>query len=246
MTAFTQDMFLGGAVKVFQPETGFRAGVDSLLLAAALDSTLCGEILEIGCGAGGALLPAIWRLKEARFVGLEKDAGMAELARKGVMENALTDRAGIVEGDAAALPPGFENRFDLVFSNPPFFEPGTIKSPGEGKSDAYMTSLSLEHWIKSMLFAARPKGTVLLIHRAAALTEILAALHRRAGEITVMPVRPSPGAEAKRVIVRARKALRPGPTRLLSGINLYDRPGGERSEISQAIADRGEGLDWSS
>lgn len=246
MSAFTQDMFLGGAVKVFQPEAGFRAGLDSVLLAAALDSESHGEVLEMGCGAGGALLPAAWRLKKARFVGIEKDAGMANLARRGVTENDLTDRAGIIEGDAAALPSDFENRFDLVFSNPPFFEPGTIKSPGEGKTDAYLMSLPLEFWIKAMLFAARPKGTVLLIHRAAALTEILAALHRRAGEITVMPVRRSPGEEAKRVIIRARKALRPGPTRLLSGIDLYDGPGGARSEISQAIADRGEGLDWSS
>ncbi|MEO1101904.1 MAG: methyltransferase domain-containing protein [Pseudomonadota bacterium] len=245
MTAFTQDMFLGGAVKVFQPEAGFRAGVDSLLLAAALDSTTRGEVLEIGCGAGGALLPAAWRLKDARFAGLEKDPGMAELARKGVTENGLTGRAEIIDGDAAALPPDFENRFDVVFSNPPFFEPGTIKSPGKGKTDAYLSSLPLERWIKAMLFAARPKGTVLLIHRAAALTEILAALHRRAGEIAVMPVRASPRAEAKRVIVRARKALRPGPTRLLAGIDLHDGPGGERSEISRAVAERGEGLDWS-
>ncbi len=243
--SFTEDLFLGGAVKVFQPNPGFRAGIDSVLLAAALDSGFRGEALEVGCGAGGALLPAVWRLSHARFVGLEKDAGMAALARRGVLENDLSDRAEIIEGDAAVLPPDFENRFGLVFSNPPFFEPGTIKSPGEGKRDAYLSSVPLEQWIKSMLFAARPKGTVLLIHRAAAVTEILAALHRRAGEIVVMPVRSFPGAEAKRVILRARKGLRGGPTRLLAGIDLYDSPGGERSEISHSVAQRGEGLDWS-
>lgn len=245
MTDFTQDTFLGGAVKVLQPEAGFRAGVDSVLLAAALDSGMRGDVLEIGCGAGGAFLPAVWRVKKARFVGLEKDAAMIRLARQGVIENGFGDRAEIIEGDAAALPPDFENRFDMVFSNPPFFEPGTIKSPGKGKTDAYMSSLPLDRWIASMLFAVRPKGTVLLIHRAAALADILSVLHRRAGEITILPVRPSPGGEAKRVIVRARKALRPGPTRLLAGIDLYNSPGGEPSEISRAAADSGDGLDWS-
>lgn len=244
MTGVTEDVFLGGAVAVFQPEKGFRAGSDSVLLAAALKETQRGEALEIGCGAGGALLPALWRLKQARFVGLEIDPAMAVLARKGVLENGFDERADIVEGDAGDLPETFESRFDLVFSNPPFFEPGTTKPPGEGKSGAYMESLPLEHWIDAMLWCARPKGMVILIHRAAALTEILAGLHRKAGEIVVMPIRSYPGAEAKRVIVRARKGLRAGPTRLLAGIDLYDSRGGERSDAALAVSKRGEGLDW--
>lgn len=240
----TVDDFLSGRVQIVQPAKGFRAGTDSVLLAAALPSNLKGEVLEIGCGAGGALLPAAWRLPEGRFTGLERDLPMAALAVEGVAINNLEPRIRIVEGDAGAMPTEWENRFDLVFSNPPFFEAGSIQTPGEGKSEAYLESLSLKDWLSAMLFATRPKGTIVLIHRAAELARILSVLERRAGEITVLPVRSFPGEEAKRVIVRARKGLRPGAMRLLAGIDLYMARGGERSDVLRAIASDGVGIEW--
>ncbi len=240
----TADIFLGGAVTVYQPRTGFRAGTDSVLLAAALDPQQGGACLELGSGAGGALLPAAWRLRRARFTGLERDPAMAELCRLGVRANGFADRIDIVTGDAAEQRAGWRERFDLVFSNPPFFEPGAIAAPGEGKAAAYLESLPLADWISAMLWHVRAKGHLVLIHRAAALTDILSALNGRAGDISILPVRPCPGADARRVIVRARKGLRPGPTRLLAGVDLHDAPGGARSGISRAISADGAGLDW--
>ncbi len=241
----TKDTFLNGRVTVLQPAKGFRAGMDSVLLAAALDANATGTALEIGCGAGGALLPAASRVPGLQFTGLEKDAEMSRLARRGVLRNQFEDRVEIVDGDAAALLTDWENRFDLVFSNPPFFAEGSIKSPAEGKDAAYLESVSLKAWIDAMLFALRPKGTCVMIHRAAELARILALIERRTGEITVMPVRPYPGAEAKRVIVRARKGLRSGPMRLLAGIDLHIAKGGAVCDAMQAVAGDGTGLDWS-
>ena len=240
----TKDAFLSGRVHVFQPTKGFRAGTDSVLLAAALDDGASGEALEVGCGAGGALLPAAWRLKNMRFTGLERDAQMADLARRGGNENGFGDRVEVVQGDAADLPGDWENRFDLVFSNPPFFGEGTIKQPGEGKQEAYVESLPLKGWIDAMLFALRPKGTLIMIHRAAELARILALIERRSGEITVLPVRPYPGAEAKRVIVKARKGLRSGPMRLLAGVDMFECKGGAVSALMAEVTSDGAGLDW--
>ncbi len=241
----TRDTFLSGRVSVFQPVKGFRAGTDSVLLAAALEVGATGEALELGCGAGGALLPAAWRLPDMAFTGLERDAAMADLARRGVTENGFEGRVEIVQGDAGALAKDWHSRFDLVFSNPPFFAEGTIKPPGEGKTGAYVESLSLKDWLDAMLFALRPKGTLIIIHRAAELARILALIERRTGEIAVLPVRPCPGTEAKRVIVRARKGLRSGPMRLLAGIDLFETKGGAVSKQMAAVADEGAGLDWS-
>lgn len=242
--AFTEDTFLNGKVTVFQPAKGFRAGMDSVLLAAALDSGAKGEALEFGCGSGGALLPAAYRLPDMRFTGLEIDPRAAQLARRGVAANGFEDRVEIVAGDVGVIPPARQNRFDVVFSNPPYFSEGTIRAPSEGKTAAYVESLLLKDWINAMLFALRPKGTFVMIHRAAELARILAVIERQVGEITVLPVRPYPNAEAKRVIVRARKGLRSGPMRLLSGIDLYDAKGGAQSEAARAIISDGAGLNW--
>ena len=55
----TQDGLLDGRVTLLQPEKGFRAGLDSVLLAAAVSGPEGpARALEIGCGAGAALLAA--------------------------------------------------------------------------------------------------------------------------------------------------------------------------------------------
>ena len=244
MTAFSVDDFYSGRIKVYQPKQGFRAGTDSLLLASALDRFTEGEVLEIGCGAGGALLPAAHRLKQARFTGLEIDPEMVTLAEKGVATNEFQDRVEIRQGSASELPQAWQNRFDLVISNPPFFETGTIQTPGEGKETAYLESVTLKDWINAMLFALRPKGTFVMVHRAADLARILSVIERQTGEITVLPIHSYPGAEAKRVLVRARKGLRSGPMRLLEPRYLYHEKGGERRGWTLAMQRDGAEIDW--
>lgn len=241
----TRDAFLGGRVFVHQPKIGFRGGSDSVLLAASIDSQQKGEALEFGCGSGAALLPAAWRAEALSFIGIDKDPDAIKRVELGISDNGFAARVSCATGDSAALPEGFADRFDLVFSNPPFFEAGRTEAPGQGKHDAYLESMDLELWVRAMLSALRRKGTFLIIHRAAELARILAVLDPLAGEIAVLPVRSFPGGDAKRVIIRARKGLRRGPVRLLDGINLYSEKGGPPSQIMESIARGGEGLDWS-
>ena len=45
---FTEDKFLGGRISIKQPKQGFRAGHDSVLLAAAVPANSGERILELG------------------------------------------------------------------------------------------------------------------------------------------------------------------------------------------------------
>lgn len=242
MTDVTEDTVLGGKVTLFQPAKGFRAGTDSLLLASAVNLPDGGHALEIGCGCGGALLPAAWRNKEARFTGLEVDPAMTLLAKRGVMANGTAMRVRLETGEASAWVRDRENMFDLVFSNPPYFQPGTIKPTGTEKQSAYITPLTTDEWVKAMLHAAKPKAPVILIHRAAELSALLSAFDRRAGEITVLPIYSKPGEPAKRILVRARKGLRRGETRLLPPVYQYDVDG-EVTEFLKSVRN-GESINW--
>lgn len=52
---WTTDGFLNGALQIEQPATGFRAGSDAVLLAAAVAAaTATGKlnVLDVGCGVG--------------------------------------------------------------------------------------------------------------------------------------------------------------------------------------------------
>ena len=236
----THDTVYDGRVHLVQPSHGFRAGDDSLLLAAAV-SGQSGEALDIGCGCGGALLTAAHRLPEMRLTGLDIDADMAALARAGAVKNDMDERVFVEQGEAKAWVSPFENRFDLVFSNPPYFAEGTTSPPAETRQSAYVETLPSEDWLKAMVFAAKPRAPVVLIHRAAELARILGAMNRWTGELTVLPIRPHAGKDATRILVRGRKGLKRGAVRLLAGLDLQEN--GDASEALQAVR-RGDAIDW--
>ena len=88
-----------------------------------------------------------------------------------------------------------------------------------------------------------PGGRITLVHRAAALADLLELLNPRTGEIEVLPIRPTPGAEAGRVLIRARKGLRRGPVTLYEGMALHDVAGGPFSTRASACFEAGA-LEW--
>lgn len=239
----TEDTVYQGRVRLVQPVKGFRTGFDSLLLAAALPVLDKGEALELGCGCGGALLPAAWRMPGVSFIGLELSEIVTRMARRGTILNGFDPRVTIENTEASEWVKPHENRFDLVFANPPYFEPGKISGPGEGKAAAYIETLSLEAWIKAMLHAAKPRAPVILVHRAAELARILAQLDRQAGEITVLPVASKAGEPARRVLVRGRKGLKRGPLTLLPPLITHTDDGSARTPAAQAIIE-GYPLAW--
>jgi tRNA1(Val) A37 N6-methylase TrmN6 len=239
----TRDGFLDGAVTVLQPAHGYRAGLDAVLLASAIDAGRGDAIAEAGSGAGAAMLCAARRLELARFTGFERDAAMAALARESIMVNGFDTRMAVEVVDVGKRTGVAENVFDQSFSNPPFFEPGDVRRPAPGKEAAYLAETPLRDWILFLHHITRPGGTITLIHRAAALADLLELLNRYAGEIEVMPVRPAPGAAAHRVLVRGRKGLRRGPVKLYEGLTLHVAEGGASTERAAAIL-AGGALDW--
>ena len=239
----THDRFLDGAVTVVQPAKGYRAGMDAVLLAASLAAREGESIAEAGCGAGAALLCAAHRLSACSFSGFERNAEALALARAGVAANACQQRVTLVGLDVGERPAELENRFDQSFCNPPFFERGAVRAPSPDRQAAYLADTPLKAWILFLHHITRPGGRMTMIHRAAALGELLELLGPRTGEIEILPVRPAPGAAAGRVIVRARKGLRRGPVTLYDGLALHDLAGGPVSSRADDAL-RGGALEW--
>ena len=70
MDVATPDRLLNGRITLFQSPSGYRAGMDAALLAAACDAPANARVLEAGCGPGGVLLAAATRCVGARFMGI--------------------------------------------------------------------------------------------------------------------------------------------------------------------------------
>jgi len=240
----TADEFLGGRVRLLQWAEGYRAAVDPVLLAATVPALAGDRVLELGCGAGAAMLCLAVRVPGLRVDGLEVQPDTAALARRNVDINALADRVAVHEGTILD-PPGTLPRgvYDRVMMNPPFHpagahtgspEPGKALSHGEGEA-------VLGDWVRAALWFLKARGTLTLIHRADRLDEILFHLRGRFGAVTVFPLWPKAGMAAKRVLVHARRGVRT-PLRLAPGLVLHEADG-RFTPVAEAVLRQGNGLD---
>jgi tRNA1(Val) A37 N6-methylase TrmN6 len=239
----TEDALLNGRIRVRQPARGYRVNVDTLFLAAAVEVRDGARLMEAGCGVGAALLSIAIRNENVTLLGVERDQNIASISRENVAANAMMHRIEIVTGDALdrALDIGV---FDGVFVNPPFDRERDGRAPAETRRYAHIADVPLDKWIAALADRLTGGGSLTMIHRAAKLPEILAALDGRLGGVEVCPLRPFADAEAKRVLVRARKGSR-APLRLLKGIDLHDRSGSKHTPEVEAML-RGEGVvEWS-
>ncbi|MBU2531196.1 MAG: methyltransferase [Alphaproteobacteria bacterium] len=247
----TCDAFLGGALQVLQPLKGFRAGLDSVLLAASVPQPPPGRalrILDLGAGVGVAGLCAATRLPGVTVTLVERNAELCELACSNIDRNGLAARATVVQHDVSAkgLPEGLdENAFDVTLANPPYYLEGEHRrSPNDLKAASHsMPASGLDGWLRFMARMTCPGGIALVVHRADQIAGLLAAFTPRFGGLVVQPLHPRAGKPANRVIVRGIKASR-APMRLAPGIMLH----GEGNHFQPAIdhvLKQPAALDWS-
>lgn len=204
----SHDAFLNGRITLAQPKAGYRAGVDPVLLAAAVEARAGQSVLELGCGAGAALLCLGARVAGLALEGVELQSEYAALARSNAASNAIT--AQITEADLAALPADLRNRsFDHILANPPYFlrNRGTA-SPTARRETAMGEGLALEQWVIVAARRLAPKGTFTMIQSAERTPEVLAAMIAHLGSVELMPLQPRVGRPAQLILARARKGGR--------------------------------------
>jgi tRNA1(Val) A37 N6-methylase TrmN6 len=233
---YSEDMLLGGRVRLRQPRQGYRAAIDPVLLAAAVPAGPADHVLDIGCGVGAAALCLAMRVEGCRVTGLEAQRDLVHLANDNVALNGLFGRVVAVQGDLLRPPPRLEpGSFAHVMANPPFLECGTASAPPDAaKATAHIEGeADLAAWVRFALMMVRPKGSIIFIHRADRMEQLLAQLSGRAGEIVVFPLWAGSEKPAKRVIVRARKSVAT-PTRLTPGLVLHE-PDGRYTPAAEAV-----------
>jgi tRNA1(Val) A37 N6-methylase TrmN6 len=250
----TDDAFLGGALKILQPRSGYRAGLDAVMLAAAVPASdgRPMRVLDVGAGVGTAGLCLARRVAAAEVMLFEREPALVRMAEENVARNGLSPRVRVVQGEvgvsAAALSAlGIaEESFDHVMANPPFHasDAGTLP-PDAMKAGAHaMPEAELAHWARFMARMAAPAGRVTVIHKAEALGRLLAVLEGRFGALTVLPLHPRADAPAHRVLVQGIKGSR-APLSLLPGFILHDA-GDAFTPEAQAILRDGAALTMTS
>ena len=202
--ALTQDAFLGGKLQIWQPQKGYRAGTDPVLLAASIDAKPDQSVLELGCGVGVAALCLNARVGGVALTGVELQEGYATLAMRNGVDNGA--RFDVVNCDLAAMPVALRQRqFDHVMMNPPYFDRGAgSKSEDAGKDIAFGGDTPLRDWIDIGIKRLAPKGYLTIIQRVERLAEVLTFVDARLGSIDVRPIAPRVDRPANLFLLRAR------------------------------------------
>jgi tRNA1(Val) A37 N6-methylase TrmN6 len=225
---------------------GLPPTTDTVVLAAATPAQKGDRVLEAGCGSGAASLCLAARVPGCSVTAIEREPDLARTARDNVAANDLSERITVLTGDIAA-PPGPWPRpgFDLVMTNPPYLDPARVRaSPDRLRRAATVESMPLRAWLAACTAPLRDGGSLIVIHRADRLDELLAALPGLLGSVAILPLWPDGEGKrpARRLLLRATRGGR-APLRLLPGIALHDA-GGAYSEAAQAIFRACGALSW--
>lgn len=229
----SDDAFLGGRLKILQPRQGYRAGLDAVMLAAAVPERLGAvfRVLDAGAGVGTAGLCVAWRCPAARVVLVEREPDLVALARENIARNALGERVSVIEADVGHAPrdalsaAGIEDgSFDHVIANPPFHAEGAGTAAAHVlKAAAHaMPETGLEQWCRFLARMARPGGEASIIHKTAALPDLIKALDGRFGGLQALPLHSFAGEAASRVLLGGVKGSR-APFRLAAGLVLHEK-----------------------
>jgi FkbM family methyltransferase len=227
----TDDAFLGGRLKILQPRQGYRAGLDAVMLAAAVvDPGVPFALLDAGAGVGTAGLCVAWRCPQARVALIEREPDLVALARENVARNGLGDRVSVVQADLGRADSGdlarqglAEAAFDQVIANPPYHAEGAGTAARHALKAAShaMPEAGLDDWCRFMARMARPGGEALLVHKADALPALVVNLARRFGGLSALPLSSHVGEPAGRILLRGIKGSK-APFRLEAGLVLHE------------------------
>jgi tRNA1(Val) A37 N6-methylase TrmN6 len=246
--SLTEDGFLGRRLRILQPEKGYRAGIDSVFLAACIPCNPGETLMEAGIGTGVAALCVLSRVPSVHITGIELAMRYGLLAEQNAKRNNFARNLRVIQGDVkdcmrrdlAHWPA--HGSFNHVFANPPFHEEGKVKpSPILLKAQANAAAPDeLEQWIKVLHTMVTLRGTCTIVHRAESLTVILAAMQDRFGDIRIAPLFARDGMAASRIIVQGVKGSK-APLQLLPGLILH----GEGNQFTpEAEAILRDGLAW--
>lgn len=197
------DYLVDEDIKIIQPEVGFKASVDSIILAKSISVRDNSTILDVGCGVGSASICATKYVKNVKVTGIDIDDKMVKLAIENYKNNGVDCD---VICDSIKNMPLKGQRFDYVITNPPFYE----KEKGRlsvAKLQANHETIPLSKWIEFCIKRLKPNGTFSIIHVSDRLCEILAILYNFKsfiGDITVTPISFKNGEDPKRINVTAK------------------------------------------
>jgi tRNA1Val (adenine37-N6)-methyltransferase len=185
------DYFRFKEFTIHQSQSAMRVTTDACILGAwvARDYPTSGRVLDIGSGTGLLMLMMAQQMNGS-FTGVELDPAAYHESRSNVDQSPWSARIKVMHEDIKTF--GTELPYDLIVSNPPFYN-NDLQRPNAAQNLAmHGAELTLEDLVIAINRLLTADGKVIILlppHRA----ELICSLMSQAGmfEIKVLAVRHS-------------------------------------------------------
>jgi len=145
--------------------SAMKVGVDGVLLGAWVAATPGARILDVGCGCGLISMMLAQRYKDTYIVAIDTDMPSAQEAAINVQASLWADRINVMHKSFREILDDtvYHNAFDVVVSNPPFFNAG-IQDKGTARLAArHCAELSPYTLARDSKILLKDKGSLQII-----------------------------------------------------------------------------------
>lgn len=175
--ALTRDVVSDGALVIQQSESGYRFGLDAVLLATDLPHIpFEGHVIDLGAGTGAVGLMVARRRRDISVEMLEVQQSLYELLLLNIRENSLERRVTALKGDVRQHQLLLSaHSADLVLMNPPYYRIGQGRaSPNRERAAAHQELHgTLRDFIVAAQYVLKPRGFLKLVLPPLRLSDLL-------------------------------------------------------------------------
>jgi len=196
---------LNGRVKMLRGV--YNPTSDAVWLAAYVPQGIK-SVLDVGIGTGGVSLCLGTHIENLDITGID----ISEKMLDGCRENMILNNKKFTLINADITNWSTDKRFDLVITNPPYFN-GT-----PAKHNAHHNA-NIKDWIKKCCARVKQNGYICIISDALCVDKIISILeNKHFGKVQIFPLFGAKNT-AERVIIRAKQGAKTGTT-LFQGLSM--------------------------
>lgn len=228
------DLELNG-LKIIQNENGFCFGIDSVLLSDfAKNIRNDSKVIDLGTGTGILPILLFAKTKAKKFVGIEIQKEVSEMAQRSVKLNNLEDKIEIINENLLNLKDSYKTKsFDAVVTNPPYkqINSGVVNEENKKLISRHEITASLQDFIHISSYLLKEYGEFYMVHRPERLVDILYIMRQEKIEPKIIRfVYPNKEKKANLVLIKGVKNGKPF-LQFQNNLYVYDENGNYTDEI---------------
>lgn len=145
---------------VYQDQCGMKVCTDACIFGASIDTKNAQRILDIGTGTGVLSLMLAQRT-DAKIDAVEIDESAYQQAISNVEKSNFSQKISVFHQKIQDFEPSF--RYDLIISNPPFYQKSLKSADAQTNKALHAVELSLEELVEAVIRLLNPNGQFIVL-----------------------------------------------------------------------------------